>query len=75
MYLTEYNLFRAYTNSLHDSVWKRPDFINMNSVISYQHRNHVPILIHSFFTLSNYCSQELLGYFYECCNFLHGCLC
>lgn len=37
MYLTEYSLFYASENILHAFAGKKPDFVNMNSIISYQH--------------------------------------
>lgn len=44
LYLTEYGLFQANETILHDYVWRGPDFVNLNSVISCQHWNHEPIL-------------------------------
>lgn len=38
------NLFQAYTHSLCDYVWKRPGFINVNSVISSNTETMYPFL-------------------------------
>lgn len=57
MYLIECILFQADEKISHVYVWKGPDFVNMNSVISYQHALKLGTHSYSFFL---YFQQELL---------------
>lgn len=45
MFLMEYNLFQAHETILHDYIWKGPDFVNMNSVISSNTETMNPFLL------------------------------
>lgn len=71
---TEYSLFRANENVLHDYVWEGPGFVNLNSVISYQRWNREPVLIDSFLFPAITVRKDDSGIPTNVV-FLHGCPC